>query len=98
MTIKIKSRYKIFNYMTKQELISSLKKIVKPYIQDEDAFENLSEETDFINDLKINSANLVDVILDVEDEFNIEIDNEAMEKMLSVKAAMEVITTKLKEK
>jgi len=84
--------------MTKQQLIASLKKIVKPYIQDEDAFENLSEETDFINDLKINSANLVDVILDVEDEFDIEIDNEAMEKMLSVKAAMEVITAKLKEK
>lgn len=84
--------------MTKQELITSLKKIVKPYIQDEEAFENLSENTDFINDLKINSANLVDVILDVEDEFDIEIDNEAMEKMLSVKAVMEVITTKLKEK
>jgi len=84
--------------MTKQELIISLKNIVKPYIQDEEAFENLSEETDFINDLKINSANLVDVILDVEDEFDIEIDNEAMEKMLSVKAAMEVITSKLKEK
>ncbi len=84
--------------MTKQELITSLKKIVKPYIQDKNAFENLSENTDFINDLKINSANLVDVILDVEDEFDIEIDNEAMEKMLSVKAAMEVITTKLKEK
>jgi len=84
--------------MTKEQLITSLKKIVKPYIQDEVAFENLSEETDFINDLKINSANLVDVILDVEDEFDIEIDNEAMEKMLSVKAAMEVITIKLKEK
>jgi len=84
--------------MTKEELITSLKKIVKPYIQDEDAFEKLSENTDFINDLKINSANLVDVILDVEDEFDIEIDNEAMEKMLSVKAAMEVITIKLKEK
>jgi len=84
--------------MNKQQLITSLKKIVKPYIQDEVAFENLSEETDFINDLKINSANLVDVILDVEDEFDIEIDNEAMEKMLSVKAAMKVITTKLKEK
>jgi len=84
--------------MTKEELITSLKKIVKPYIQDEDAFKNLSEETDFINDLKINSANLVDVILDVEDKFDIEIDNDAMEKMLSVKAAMEVITAKLKEK
>ena len=84
--------------MDKNELIESLKKIVKPYIQDEAAFENLNEDTDFINDLKINSANLVDVILDVEDEFDIEIDNEAMEKMLSVKAAMAIIETKLSEK
>jgi len=81
--------------MTRKELITSLKKIVKPYVQDQEAFKNLSKETDFINDLKINSANLVDVILDVEDEFNIEIDNESMEKMLSVKAAMEIIETKL---
>jgi acyl carrier protein len=84
--------------MTKQELIISLKKIVKPYIQDESAFKNLSEETDFVNDLKINSANLVDVILDVEDEFDIEIDNDSMEKMLSVKSAIEVITSKLDDK
>jgi len=84
--------------MIKEELIEKLKKIVKPYIQDESAFENLSEETDFVNDLKINSANLVDVILDVEDEFDIEIDNDSMEKMLSVKTAMEVINTKLDKK
>lgn len=81
--------------MIKEKLIIKLKAIVKPYIQDEEAFMNLTEETDFINDLKINSANLVDVVLDVEDEFNIEIDNDSMEKMLSVKAAMEIIEQKL---
>ncbi|NNC69638.1 MAG: acyl carrier protein [Flavobacteriaceae bacterium] len=81
--------------MTKTDLITSLKKIVQPYIQDEDAFNNLTEETDFINDLKINSANLVDVILDVEDEFDIEIDNDSMEKMLDVKSAVEIISLKL---
>ena len=77
--------------MDKEALITALKKIVKPYIQDEEAFENLSENTDFIKDLKINSANLVDVILDVEDEFDIIVDNESMEKMLTVKAALEII-------
>jgi acyl carrier protein len=81
--------------MTKKELITSLQKIIKPYVQDQEAFKNLSEESDFINDLKINSANLVDIILDVEDEFDIEIDNESMEKMLSVKAAMDIIRIKL---
>tara|TARA_B100000941_G_C28479996_1_gene541565 strand:+ start:1267 stop:1521 length:255 start_codon:yes stop_codon:yes gene_type:complete len=81
--------------MTKKEVISLLKKIIKPYIQDQQAFNNLNEETDFINDLKINSANLVDIILDLEDEFDIEIDNESMEKMLTVKAVLDVIQTKL---
>ena len=81
--------------MTREDLVVSLQKIVKPYAQDQNAFNNLSEETDFINDLKINSANLVDVILDVEDEFDIEIDNDSMEKMLSVKAALDIIETKL---
>lgn len=84
--------------MEKEDLIASLKKIVKPYIQDDEAFDNLTEDTDFITDLKINSANLVDVILDVEDEFDIIIDNDSMEKMLSVKAAMDIITLKLDEK
>ena len=84
--------------MTKEELIAKLKTIVQPYIQDEDAFKNLSEQTDFINDLKINSANLVDVILDVEDEFDIRIENDDMEKMISVKAAMDIVNEKLATK
>jgi acyl carrier protein len=84
--------------MNKNELIDQLKNIVKPYVQDKIGFDNLTEDTDFIKDLKINSANLVDVILDVEDAFDIEIDNESMEQMLTVKAAMAIITTKLNEK
>jgi len=83
--------------MTREKLITSLQKIVKPYIQDQIAFENLTEETDFINDLKINSANLIDIILDLEDEFDIEIDDESMENMLSVKSAVDIIENKLAE-
>ncbi|QXP63729.1 acyl carrier protein [Polaribacter sp. HaHaR_3_91] len=81
--------------MTKEEIISKLTTIVKPYVQNEDGFKKLNEETDFINDLEINSANLVDIILDVEDEFKIEIDNASMEKMLSVKATIAVIQSKM---
>lgn len=84
--------------MNKQETIEKLKIIVKPYIKDQEAFDNLTEDTDFINNLKINSANLVDVILDIEEEFNIEIDNQSMERMLDVKSAVEIIKTKLSEK
>ncbi len=77
-------------------LIEKLKEIVKPYVQDQVAFEQLTEETDFINDLKVNSANLIDIVLDVEDVFDIEIDNESMEQMLNVKKAIEIIRAKMK--
>ena len=81
--------------MNNQELIEKLKVIVKPYIQDEEAFANMDENTRFIEDLKINSANLVDVILDVEDEFDIEISDEEMEKMMDVKSSIEIIDNKI---
>jgi acyl carrier protein len=84
--------------MDKEETIEKLKTIVKPYIKNQEAFDNLTESTDFITDLQINSANLVDVILDIEEEFDIIIDNESMERMVNVKAAMEIIETKLSEK
>ncbi|WP_018617770.1 acyl carrier protein [Spirosoma luteum] len=83
---------------TKDELITALKTIVKPYVQDEQAFEHVTEATDFIRDLKINSANLVDIALDVEEAYDIEIDNESMEKMLTVGTAIDIIQEKLAAK
>jgi acyl carrier protein len=84
--------------MNQQETLEKLKAIVKPFVKNEEAFQNLTEETDFINDLQINSANLVDIVLDTEEAFDIDIDNESMEKMLTIKAALEIINTKLANK
>lgn len=84
--------------MNKEETLEQLRNIVKPYINNVDAFENFTEDTDFITDLNINSANLVDIILDVEDHFKIQIDNESMEKMIDVKATLEIIQSKLADK
>ncbi|SHG35153.1 acyl carrier protein [Flavobacterium micromati] len=82
----------------KQEIIEQLKEIIKPYVNDKLALNSLTETTDFINDLKINSANLVDVVLDIEEKYNIVIDNESMERMVNVQAAIEIIETKVGEK
>ena len=84
--------------MTNSEIIEKLKLIVKPFVQDQNAFDNLTESTDFLTDLKINSANLVDIVLDIEDAFGIEIDNQSMEKMLNIKATLDIIETKLAQK
>lgn len=84
--------------MTKEDIIEKLKPIVKPFVKDEEAFNNINEKTHFITDLNINSANLVDIVLDVEAAFEIEIDNESMEKMLDLENTISIIQTKLKEK
>jgi acyl carrier protein len=84
--------------MSKLETIQQLKNIVKPFVNNPKALDSFTENTDFITDLKINSANLVDIILDIEDVFDIQIDNEAMAKMLDVKSTLAIIETKLSEK
>lgn len=81
--------------MDREDTLEQLKDIVRPYIQNQEAFDSLTEETDFINDLRINSANLVDVILDIEEKFDIMIDNESMEKMVNVKSAIGIIESEL---
>lgn len=79
-------------------LIEKLKEIIKPYTPNISAYENLNENTDFINDLNINSANLIDVVLDIEQVFDVVIDNADMERMLDVKTAVEIIEIKLAQK
>ena len=84
--------------MTQLEISNQLKLITKTYTKNLEAFENITENTDFINDLQINSANLVDVVLDIEEQFDITIENEQMENLLDFKSAIQIIETKLLEK
>jgi len=84
--------------MNKEEIIAKLKIIVKPYTTNSEAYDNLSQDTNFINDLNINSANLVDIVLDIEEAYNVVIDNTDMERMLDVKTSVEIIQTKLTAK
>jgi len=84
--------------MNKEQIIQQLKSIVRPYARNEEAFDNLTENTDFITDLKINSANLVDIVLDIEEAFGMTIDDEAMQKMLDVQSALEIVESQLAAK
>ena len=77
--------------MEREEIKNKLAEIIKPYVQDMDAFGNISETTDLLQDLKINSAHLIDVVLDVEEAFDIEIDDDSVEKMITVKDSVDTI-------
>ena len=81
--------------MDRDQLVNDLKEIIKPYTENLEALENISEQTDLLMDLKINSANLVDIILDIEEKFDIVIDNDSMSRMVNIKETMAVINEKL---
>ncbi|MEM6802710.1 MAG: acyl carrier protein [Bacteroidota bacterium] len=81
--------------MKQEEITEKLKKIMSTYLEEGIDLENITAETDLINDLKINSMHLVDIILDLEDEFDIEISDDDAEQMLTVGKSIEVIQAQL---
>ena len=84
--------------MPQEERYSKLKDIMKIYLPEDVSADDITVKSHFINDLNINSANLVDIILDVEDEFDIILENDDMNQMQTVKDALQIIETKLSEK
>ncbi len=84
--------------LEKEKRYDQLKKIVENYLPDDVSAESITLQSDFINELNINSANLVDIVLDVEDAFDIMLENEDMDQMATVSNALDIIESKINEK
>ena len=78
--------------------LEDLKEILKPYVPNPEQLENINNSTDFIRDLAINSADLVDIVLDIEDRYDIVINEVAMEQMLNVAGALKIVEDELSKK
>jgi acyl carrier protein len=81
--------------MTSEEIFTKLKPIIALYLPEDVSAASIKQESDLTGELNINSAHLVDVVLDVEDLFDIEFANEDMEKLRTVNDAIEIIQKKL---
>ena len=84
--------------MNRQEILNELKKVIAPYTTNKELLNGINDQTDLIRDLKINSANLVDIIIDAEAKYEIEIDYDSADKMINVGTCIDVISEKLDEK
>ncbi|WP_435625766.1 acyl carrier protein [Flagellimonas sp.] len=82
----------------KEKRYEELKSIVANYLPDDVSEESIALESHFINELNINSANLVDIVLDVEDAFDIMLENEDMDQMETVQDALQIIDSKIETK
>ena len=78
------------------KLFDEIKEIIRKYAFDKALVENANENSKIIIDLRINSARVVDIVLDIEEKYNIEIDNKSLDKIITIKDAMNIITSKTK--
>jgi len=84
--------------MTRKDILEELKIVLAPYTPHKETLGTISGDTDFIKDLKINSANLVDIIIEAEERYDIEIDMDSAEKIHDVGSCIDVILEKINEK
>jgi len=83
------------NGMDSQEVFEKVVKILTPYVKNQEALEGVTLETHILDELKVNSARLVDVVLEFEDAFDIEIADEDVDSVETVGNAVDLITSKL---
>ena len=81
--------------MDSQEVFERVVKILTPYVKDQEALAGVTLETHILDELKVNSARLVDVVLEFEDVFDIEIADEDVDSVETVGNAVDLIVSKL---
>jgi acyl carrier protein len=81
--------------MTSEEIYFQLQPIIATYLPEDVSAGNINKDADLTQELNINSAHLVDVVLDVEDAFDIELSNNDLESLRTVNDAISIISGKL---
>ncbi|MET0152118.1 MAG: acyl carrier protein [Candidatus Binatia bacterium] len=81
--------------MSEREVMDKVVGILKPYVKNEVALAAVSPETNILDDLEVNSARLVDVILAFEDTFGIQVADEDADTVNTVGDAVKLICSKV---
>ncbi len=68
--------------------------ILKKYTFDNKVWDNFTPEMNLKDDLKINSARIVDIVLDMEEQFDIEISDAEIERMKTVQDIYNILKSK----
>ena len=81
--------------MERDKIYERVVELVRPLSKNRTAVENISEDTSILEDLQVNSARLVDLILAFEDEFNIEVDDDAADSVRTIGDAVDMLAKQL---
>jgi acyl carrier protein len=81
--------------MSEAEVMTKVVTILTPYVKNNEALAAVGPTTHILDDLKVNSARLVDVVLAFEDEFGIAIADDDVDAVNTVGDAVQLISSKL---
>ena len=81
--------------MERKEIFEKVVKILTPHVKNQAALASVADSTHILDDLKVNSARLVDVVLAFEDEFDIEIPDEDVDSVNTVGDCVRLVAEKL---
>lgn len=79
--------------MTKDEVLSKVKKVIESELGRKE--EEISLDSAFVEDFGADSLDVVQLVMGFEDEFGIDIPDEDVEKMRTVRDAVEYISKKV---
>jgi len=77
--------------MEQQQVMGKVVEILRPFVKNPDALATVSMDTSILRDLKINSARLVDIVLEIEDAFGIAVSDEKADGVKTVGDAVTLI-------
>jgi acyl carrier protein len=80
--------------MDQQQVFKKVVEILEPFAKNESALARVSMETSILKDLNINSARLVDIVIELEDAFEIEVSDEDADRVRTVGDAVSLILEK----
>lgn len=80
------------------DTLSEVKRLIKKYAKNQDALAEAGLESDIRKDLGVSSANLVDIVLDFESNFDLTVEDEELEGINTLGDAVRLIDGKLAAK
>jgi len=81
--------------MTKDEIIKKVKEITSEQLGVDES--QITPEAKFIDDLGADSLDIVELVMALEEEFNLEISDEEAEKLLAVQKVVDYLKDRIKE-
>jgi len=81
--------------MDEKKIFEEMVNILKAYAKNQNLLDKATLDTHILNDLKVNSARLVDVIIKCEDVYGISIDDDDADKIRTIGDAVRIIKQKL---